>query len=345
MAVVAPQSALTQIQNKVRSITGRPDITQLTVAALNQYIQTFYVYDLPEHLRLFNLKETYTFTTQANIDSYAFDRNHYVTLEPPLFIDGYQSFWSQSPQQFYNVWPKIEFQLNAGAGTGLANQTFQVLNAPILRAQPRFNPDPALSSGTFDSDIILCIRQQDPVSGLYTTIQTMIDDGSGNLINSTYLNTPTALPVPLLGSVNYLTGLFTVFAPIPANQEVMISSVPYTPGRSTSVLFFDDRFVLRPVPDACYKVSVEVWRNPLEFLDETNNPELNEWWQLIALGASLKVFEDQGELEEYAKFMPIFEKYKLLAQRRTIVQQTNQRTATIYEQQINPGYFTFWNRF
>ena len=338
MAVIAPQTTLVQIRQKARNITGRPDQTQLSDAALDQYIQTFYFYDLPEHLRLFNLKETYTFSTQANVDSYAFDRNHYISLQPPLFIDGYQSFWSQSREQFYRVWPTIEFEFSAGSGTNVAFQQFTIPSSPILRAQPRYN-------GTYDSTILVCLNQPN-ANGLNTTIQSMIDDGAGNLIDASYALSPNPSPPPPLGSVNYLTGLFTINAPIPMAYNVGISTVPYNPGRPTSALFFDDRITLRPVPDSCYLVSIEAWRNPLEFLATTDSPELNEWWQLVALGASLKIFEDQGEIEEYAKFVPIFEKYKLLSLRRTIVQQTNQRTSSIYADQTTPGlYNNFWNRF
>jgi len=343
MAVSAPQSTLVQIQDKVRKITGRPDVTQLSLIDLNQYIQTFYVYDFPEHLRLFNLKETYTFNTQANIDSYGFDRNAYISVQPPLFVDGYQSFWSQSREQFYRLWPKIEFRNIAGVGTGLGGPyTLQVPTTPILRAQVRYN-------GTFDSSILVCAEDANG-----NTV-SMIDNGTGNLVESRYATEPPVAPEPSLkGFVDYVTGQFTfvffsvnnVPVLIPAGNPITVSTVPYTPGRPTSVLFFDDQFVVRPVPDSCYKISIEAWKNPLEFLANSDNPELNEWWQFIALGASLKVFEDQAEIEEYAKFLPIFEKYKLLIQRRTIVQQTNQRTSTIYEDQtLSSLYQNFHNRF
>ena len=48
------------------------------------------------------------------------------------------------------------------------------------------------------------------------------------------------------------------------------------------------------------------------------------------------------------QLMPEFKKQELLVQRRTIVQQTSERVATIYTQQVNPsnayygnGYNTF----
>lgn len=351
MTIAAPLSTLVQIQKKVRNITSRPDVSQLTDDDLNQAIQTFYVYDFPEHLRLYNLKETYTFTTQEGIDAYDFDRNKYISVQPPLYIDGYESFWAQSREEFYRVWPKIEFQFTAGQGNGTSGPyTFQIAEKPVLRAQKRFNR-------TFDSDIIVCANDS---SG---NTMNLIDDGglldnsapnlgqTGRLIDAIYSKDipPLDLLDPTLnrGTVNYQTGSFTFTFPlsVAGSEFIRISSIPYTRGRPTSCLFFDDKFVVRPVPNTCYKISIDAWKNPLQFLEQNNNPELNEWWQCIALGASLKIFEDQGEIDEYAKFLPIFEKYKLLVQRRTIVQQTNQRTPTIYANQFTYGsYQNFFGR-
>jgi len=329
MTFAAPTSTYANIASKIRLVTGRPDTSQLTVAALNQYIQTFLVYDFPEVLRLFNMKETYTFTTEPNIDSYDFLRNKYVSVQPPFYLDGYRGFWSQSSSEFYNTWPKLEFQHQAGFGNGGSGPyTFTVPESPILRAQVRYD-------GSLDSSIIVCATDSAGVT------ETFIDNGLGTLVDASESLTPTTSPTSR-GTVNYATAAFSNIQftglGIPASNAITITTVPYVAGRPTSCLFFDDKFVLRPVPDNCYKFSIEAWKNPIAMLEEASNPELNEWWQFIALGAALKVFEDQAELEEYAKFYPIFEKYKTLILRRTIVQQTNQRTSTIYSEQTNLGY-------
>jgi len=53
MAVVS--SNLQTIQQKVRRLTRSPSEAQLTDAQLNQYINTFVLYDFPEQIRTFNL--------------------------------------------------------------------------------------------------------------------------------------------------------------------------------------------------------------------------------------------------------------------------------------------------
>src|ERR1700676_1455603 len=93
---------LTQIQQKVRRLTRSPSEAQLTTADLNNYINTFLVYDFPESLRTFKLHETFTFYTNAYQTDYPTDifdfglavdasqnplynfQNKYLTMNPPV---------------------------------------------------------------------------------------------------------------------------------------------------------------------------------------------------------------------------------------------------------------------
>ena len=73
MTVPAPDnslSTLSQIQTKVRRLTRSVSENQLATADLNNYINTFVLYDFPEHLRLLNLKTVLTFYTQPFVDTY-----------------------------------------------------------------------------------------------------------------------------------------------------------------------------------------------------------------------------------------------------------------------------------
>jgi len=113
---------LTQIQSKVRRLTRSPSEAQLTTQDLNNYINTFVVYDFPEHLRTFNLRTNFTFFTNPGQDVYPTDiasfgiainnplynfQNLILTIHPPVYIAGFQSFFSQSPEQFFGIYPKV----------------------------------------------------------------------------------------------------------------------------------------------------------------------------------------------------------------------------------------------
>ena len=134
---------------------------------------------------------------------------------------------------------------------------------------------------------------------------------------------------------NYVTGNFTITFPNPPASGAPINSqtVLVQPSIPQTILFYDGAFVLRPVPDQAYRITVEAFIRPTELLLSTDAPKLSEWWQYIAYGAAKKVFEDRMDLESVQQIMPEYHKQMLLIQRRTIVQQTNQRTSTIFTEQ------------
>ena len=81
-------SNLTDIRTKVRRLTGRPSATQISDAEIDNYINTFYRFDLPQHLKLESLRVNYEFNTRPNIAVYDFPRNTYLNNMPPVYIAG-----------------------------------------------------------------------------------------------------------------------------------------------------------------------------------------------------------------------------------------------------------------
>jgi hypothetical protein len=64
-------STLQAIRTKIRRLTRKPSVNQISNADIDEYVNTFIQYDMPEHLRLFSLRETHTFYTTPNVDTYA----------------------------------------------------------------------------------------------------------------------------------------------------------------------------------------------------------------------------------------------------------------------------------
>ena len=89
-----------------------------------------------------------------------------------------------------------------------------------------------------------------------------------------------------------------------------------------------------------------MYTQPTELLSSGQSPDLQEWWQYIAYGASKKIFEDRMDLDSVQSIMPEFKMQERLCLRRSIVQQTSQRTSTIYTDQSStagaygPGFFS-----
>ena len=72
-------------------------------------------------------------------------------------------------------------------------------------------------------------------------------------------------------------------------------------------------------------------------LTSGQSPQLEEWWQYIAYGSAKKIFEDRLDMESVQMIVPEYRKQETLCLRRTIVQYTNERTATIYTEQAGGG--------
>ena len=109
-----------------------------------------------------------------------------------------------------------------------------------------------------------------------------------------------------------------------------------------SILFYDGKFTVRPVPDKAYRINMEVFVQPTALIDSNQYPKLKEWWTYIAYGASKKIFEDRQDYESVKAIMPEFKTQETLIQRRTIVQQTSQRASTIYTEQTGSSGFGFF---
>jgi len=72
-------------------------------------------------------------------------------------------------------------------------------------------------------------------------------------------------------------------------------------------------------------------------MDATDIPQIAQWWQYIAYGASKKVFEDRFDFDSVQQIMPEFKQQEAFVLSTTACQQVNERTVTIYTQGRNFG--------
>jgi hypothetical protein len=351
------------IITKVRRIIARPSANQISDQEIIRYINTFYVYDMTMHLKLEPLRVNWQFTTTANTPVYDFPRNLYLVDMPPVFIGGYQSFMTQSRQNFFRINPQLNFlQQNVFIGNGTAGPygPTNLINTPIM---PGFKPNPpgAYSATPAQAQYInwnVLVSASFP-QGNSSVSTSLVDDGQGNLIDPLDPATPPNAPANR-GSINYLTGQITIFdptvfptfgfpIPVPAGTPINVQYIPYVPSRPQSACFYQDQILLYPVPDQAYTVSFEAFKYPIPLNSDpaqgevVTEPQIKEWWQLLAYGAADKFFTDQGDLENMTKFRPLLEEQLKLINRRTIVQQTSERTATIYTEQSTFPQFPFGN--
>ena len=315
-------TTLENIRAKVRRVTSRPSTSQISDADIDTYINTYYMYDLPESLRLLNLRENYYFTTSPNVDSYDFLRQSYLSVSPPAYCNGEKMTYLQDQEQFFRVWSKFAEKSQVSTGDGTAGPyAFTVTGAPFLRSD---NTPIGSKGNTINFSITANVT-----TGL---AETLYDNGAGAFVNA------------VAGTINYVTGVTTVTFNIvvPVGEPIYSQISSYVAGKPTTILFFQDKFTLRPVPDGGYVINLEAYIAPTQLINNSDSPDLLEWWQLLAFGASLKVFTDNGDFDQYQAFRPYYEEQLLLMQRRTLKQYANQRAATIYESPNFLGQSNCW---
>lgn len=316
-------STLGQIRIKVRRLTRSPSDSQISDFDIDDYVNTFVLYDFPEHLRMFYLRTTLTFYTRPYIDTYRTDsttpddplynfKNRYLTTHGPMYIAGVQAYFTQSREQLFGIYPMINNIASIGTnGNGVTTNFTGTLSArPILRNNVTFTSIDANNNAL-----------------------VLKDDGNGNLV------IPNSTPTGPVSTINYVTGAYVLNFPVAPAFDIPINSqtIPYVPARPQSICFFEDSFIVRPVPDQAYGINLEVYQRPTELLSDAQQPDLAEWWQYIAYGAAKKIFEDRMDPDSVQILMPEFKKQEALILRRALVQLGNERTATIYTEQSSIG--------
>ncbi len=332
-------STLQTIRTKVRRLTRALSEAQLSTTDIDEYINTFVLYDFPEHLRLFNLLTTFEFFTTPFVDVYKSSTNEndplfnftnlYLTVQPPIFIAGYQALFLESRTAFYGIYPQINSIASIGTtGNGTTTQFSGVINSQQATTYPNTTQKVCLLRENVLFDSI------DASGNGLSMIDYPISATIGNLYVPGTAPTSTVTQDPN-NYVNYVTGQFVVtFVSAPASGAAINSqTLPVQTSLPQTLLFFDGEFTVRPVPDQPYRISMEVYQRPTALLESGDSPKLEEWWQYISYGAAKKVFEDRMDLESVSQIMPEYKKQENLVLRRTIVQQTSQRTSTIYTEQ------------
>jgi hypothetical protein len=368
-----PGNTLASIQQKVRRLTRSPSEAQLTTDDLNNYINTCVMYDFPEHLRMFNLHQRFKFWTNPFQDVYPTNiagfggasnasaqvlynfQNKYLTINPPLYVAGYQSFYTQSREQFFNIYPNITNISQIGVtGDGVTNSFSGVItNAQGATIIPGQSQQTCFVKGTvlFDSvDVngngisLVDIPLLDATTGQPTIYGNLYNPNSAAY--QAAKTTPPLGVVPYINSVipnnyvNYVTGQYVITFPVAPAVGVQINSqtVQVQVSLPQAVCYFDNTFIVRPVPDQPYEVNFEVYVRPTQLLETNSVPMLEEWWQYLSYLTAKKVFEDRMDLESVQMILPELRKQETLVLRRTIVQITPERAATIYtEQTSGPG--------
>lgn len=342
---------LNDIIKKVRLLTGSGTSNQLTDSQIIDYVNSFYLYDFPAEFRSLKLKDRYTFNTIRGIDVYPFDSEHYTTIEMPVYVAKRECKLFTDPWSFWGVNFNWQFSENLTQGDGTVGPyTGTCQNTPLIRSvwnnpvvksptTPTGSYYPTPSQPDFSNSMIPSRVQNILITANNSlgSTQNVTDDGNGNLIGDG------------TGTINYETGAVSVTFTngVTSGNDINIQYNPATLAIPISILFFQNQFTMRPVPDKGYTVELVAYRQPSQALlgsADPNSPnfggttELTEWWECLAFGAAKKIYEDRLDPDGVALMdKGLRERYDV-AEVRTYAQIGKSRIPTLFADQLQQSY-------
>lgn len=324
---------LEKIQNKIRKLIQKPSTKQITNDQINENIDDFMLYDFPTDLRLFDFTRNFTFYTQPYIDEYKTNetdtddpfynfRNKYISVHPPVYVDGYETAFYQEQDYFYSHWRKTAAQINVATGDGGSNFTGTIDNAPLMQGSVMFESITSNNRGLVLHDVPVVDANGNPTN-----------DGNLYIPGQEPSTPPTS--VESSNTINYVTGVFdiTFTTDVPDNgADITAHIVDYGQSRPEALLYFNDTIKLRPVPDKVYKIDMQVYIRPTALANQSDEPYLAQMGEYIAYGASRKILQDDSRWQDVAYLDPEFKRQEDLLRTRTCYQLSNQRAKTEYDE-------------
>ena len=318
-------AAIQNIRTYTRQLTRSPSEAQLTSVNLDFAINTVYQNDFPNDLKLINLENNLEWTCQPGVDRYELSalpipggvldaKDYSIMLDNPAYIAGIPAYISQNQSEFYSLYPKINTITSIGTGNGTIATYTGTLGTYVLKRELVFTSADANNNAL-----------------------VVADDGAGTLAGDG------------TGTIDYFTGDFSVtFNPtVPGAAKDVYAQYVQTPlSQPYTILYFSNSFILRPVPDKAYVISIQVYEQPTALSDAQQDLVLNQWWQLIALMAARFVLNTRSDNDTIAQIMPELERQRSLALSNTVNNITKQRAPTIY-QEDRPSRFlgSSWNNY
>lgn len=166
-------------------------------------------------------------------------------------------------------------------------------------------------------------------TGVYSiTFNANVPNGVGIIATWKIVATLGILTGNGTGTINYVTGAFSVtFNSPPASSATIYDKYQaYEPARPQGVLFYNNQFTFRPIPDQVYEITMQGYINQIQLNAGSDMPLFTEWGQLIAYGASIEIFADRGDNASVDRYYPLLKRYENVALARTVQQYEAQQS-------------------
>ncbi len=272
---VTPSSwTLDDIISKVRNLTATSN-DQLNNQQVSKYINDYYSFVMPFELKEQVQLDFYAFKAFPNQDVYPALIN-FLTDQPMAYADGFPLIFYTSPDIFYQDWPIQYGEDSVATGDGVT-----------LAFAGNTQSFPVIPGTFFITD----------------GTQILQDDGTGTLTGDG------------TGNINNVTGQFSVlFTAAPSSTDTIYDKYQaYEAARPQGVLWFNNEFTLRPIPDQVYQIQMQGYISITQFSSSTDTPTFIEWGPLIAYGAAIELFLDRGDNVGANNLYPYLKRYENVA--------------------------------
>lgn len=342
--VVQANSTLAQIRRDVRSLTSSPGESSLPNAVIDQKINQYYSQKFPYSIKMDVLRTVYSIYTSPFVDTYPLDINSYQGIRAPVYFQGIRGQFFKDRQQFFNMWTRFPTQFFPVQGDGVT-QVFQfTLGAPIGARTVTIGGvdiNGNIVRITDDGGIFAATYGNKRTSGNLLLISS---DVQGDIVPPIPPSSPIAsvnppainpeIPTNALnvGTVNYVTGEFNISLPTPlkVGSQLSVWVYQYQAGRPWCLLFWNNEFTVRPIPNDVYKIDVEAYQVPTQFMSTTQDPTLNQWSRLIAIGAAVYILEDRQDVEGVNFLGEMYDREESITLERQATEEIGQRNTTMF---------------
>lgn len=343
-AVVPANNTYAQIEKYIRRLTALSSESALPSSEIQQQVNAFYSQDFPYGIKLDQMRSVYTFYTRPYVDRYPLDVNYNQGVRAPFYVEGVQGSFFKDRNEFYNMWPRWPSKFTPITGDGTTQIFNFTIPGPFLSKEVVLGgtstTGAAISIADSNGDGILYLQEPNPVVSVppYGSTYPSSSPLSGMPIPGMYnVNTlnPGLNNVTAVGTVDYVTGVFAVdlrsTGLIPASGSQMTLWVSqYQTGRPYSMLFWNNEFTIRPVPKLIHKVEIETYLTPVQFMQTTDSPILNQWILYISYGVAMELLRQRQDMEGVGNLMEGFKRQEALVLERQGVEEIGQRNATIF---------------
>lgn len=332
-----------QIELLVRRLTASAYESSLPSADIQQTVNDIYSSDFPYAIKLDQMRSVYTFYTQPYIDRYPLDVNFNQGVRSPIYVEGVQGAFYKDRQEFYNVWPRWPTKFQPISGDGVTQSYTFTIPAPFLSKEVVLGgvdvSGTAISvsddgNGNLYAQTPNAVVSVPPYGSVYPSTSPLAGRPIPGMYNLNTLN-PGLNKATLVGAVNYVTGVFSIdfslanLTPI-AGQQMTLWVSQYQTGRPWSVLFWNNEFTIRPIPKLIHKVEVETYLTPVQFMQSTDSPILNQWVKYLAYATACEIMRQRQDMEGLSNLMEGFKRQEALVLERQGVEEIGQRNVTIF---------------